>query len=229
MAQENDISKIIIGKHSNLQTFVTENLAYDGTAGKTKISIIGSDKKILKNIFLDGIWHCLGYVANRKCFLLVGEFQVGAWLPLTKIKYLSEVNFKIVDSKYFYKWPKNQNDPSGWTGVCAYPSENLKYVAFVGSLDNDEIKLMVLNTDKDSMEVLGEAPAPPPISDPHWQKEALRQCPGEWQWDFPCVDGYVEMDNGIIKFNKDTLTVSYGHDTVIKRSIKRKIKVWSLN
>ena len=88
---------------------------------------------------------------------------------------------------------------------------------------------MVLNTDKDLIKVLGDPPAPPPISDPYWQKEALRQCEGKWEWDFPCFDGYVEMDSGIITFKNNNIYVSYGKDTVDKRSDKRRIKSWKLN
>ncbi len=229
LLNKNTPSKLILGKNLALQTLVLETPEYDGSYGKTKISIYSvPDNKKTKDFVLEGIWHCLGYITSRKSFFLVGEFQEGACLPLTKIKYLSEDNYEVTDSKYRYNAIKGDNDPLSWNALTAVPSEDLKYIAFVGDLGKANTRLIVLNTDKDLMTVLGDPPAPPPISDPYWQKEALRQSPDNWVWDFPCVDGYVEMDNGIIRFNKDTLSVSYGNDTVIKRSGKRKTKTWKL-
>jgi hypothetical protein len=52
----------------------------------------------------------------------------------------------------------------------------------------------------------------------------LTQSPGDWEWGELVIGGFVQMDEGIIQFNGGTLIVSYGKDTVIKRSNKRTFK-----
>jgi hypothetical protein len=220
----------VAGKTVVLQTKVIEQLEYDGSPGKTRINgspLLGT--KQTKSFELEGIWHCLGYVTSRKSFLLVGQFQEGAWVPLTKIKYLSEDDFKITDSKYKYNYPKNQKQPAGWEALAVVPGENLRYVAFVGNLDWGKTQLMVLDTEKDLIKILGDPPAPPPITDSALKKEAQKQVQGKWGWDSLLVGGYTQMDKGIITFKDGVIYASYGKDTVLKRAKKRTVKSWKLN
>jgi hypothetical protein len=218
-----------VGNETTLQTRLLKHAVYDGSDGKTELAMFStSNRKKLKNMKWDGVWHCLGYIKARKYYLLVGEFQTGAFLPLLRMKYLSADGNVTLDSRYRWNFPKSDSESHGWMGFGAVPNPDLSFVAFVGCLDESPMSVMILDTQKDEMKVLGRAPAPPPIKDPHWREEALKHPLNDWVWGGPSVDGFEEMDAGVIEFDKDKVTVSYGDDTPVKRADKRIFKTWDL-
>jgi|GEM_PF-1670886 hypothetical protein len=220
------------GDATFLQTRLLKHAQYDGDDGRTEITVLSKvEHKRLKKLRWKGVWHCVGYIRSSQAFLLVGEFQVGAWLPLTKIRYLSAEGNEAIDSRCQRNYPKSQEELGGWMGFSVIPNDDLSFISFIGCFEGSAMSLMVLDAQKDELKVLGAAPAPPPISDPYWLKEVQRMIAEdhEWAWGGPGADGYIPMDDGVIVYKDDKLIVSYGDDTPVRRAVKRTYKTWDLN
>lgn len=196
-----------------IEVFVTERPVYDKSSGQTLIEIVSEkDGQLVESFALEGVWHDLGYLKEKKRYVLAGEFQTGAWSPLRKLAYIDE-EFVLKYSKAF---------PEHWMAFAAIPGSNLKYIAFVG-----QEEVTVLNAETDTLKVVGRSPSPPPVDkDLCWDSiKTSGQAAGRWEWGNFCADGYTEMDEGIITFPaEDVLLISYGRDTYKKRAAKRSYK-----
>ncbi|MBN1771906.1 MAG: hypothetical protein JXB32_11625 [Deltaproteobacteria bacterium] len=173
----------------------------------------GSDRPAWRRD-LEGRWTVLGYSPARHAYVLGGQFQKGACLPLDDLRYLEERTGALLPSRL---------NSRRWIAFAAVPSPTLRYVALIARVDGQpQFRLHVFDVDNDEIAEAGPAPAPPPTDfkcDPprtHW-------------WDLD-VDGWVEMDAGIIVFSADErrLTASYGDDSCAARSAQRTIREWDL-
>lgn len=196
-----------------IEVFVTERPVYDKSFGKTLIEIVSEkDGQLVEAFALEGVWRDLGYMQGKKLYVLAGEFQTGAWSPLKKLAY--------IDEEFVLKYSKAV--PEHWMAFAAIPSDNLKYIAFVG-----QEEVTVLNVETDTLRVAGRSPLPPPVDmDLCWEGiKTSGQAASRWQWGSFCADGYTEMDEGIITFpSEDVMLISYGRDTYKKRAVKRSYK-----
>lgn len=112
---------------------------------------------------------------------------------------------------------------------AAVPSPRGRFVALVADIRDGGFKLTALDTVTDTLVPVGKAPAPPPI-----QQDDLDVCEDvrngrTFIWG-DLIDGFVEMDAGIITFrNEETLAVSYGPDGCRRRSRQRQVRQWNLS
>ncbi|MBI5489415.1 MAG: hypothetical protein HY905_18930 [Deltaproteobacteria bacterium] len=205
------------GSVSRLRSGLVEAPQHDGSFGKTRFELEatdGSDRPPWRRD-LEGQWTVLGYSPVRHAYVLGGQFEKGAWLPLDDLRYLKERTGSLLPSRL-----------SGreWIALAAIPSPTLRYVALIARVDGQpQFRLHVLDLEKDEIAEVGPAPAPPPTDfkcDPPPQ-------PHQWGDE---VDGLVEMDAGIIVFSADErrLTASYGDDTCAARSAQRTTREWNL-
>ncbi len=190
---------------------------FDGAAGHDTV-LLRANGKVRATISLEGQWRCLGFVAATGRYLLLGSFQVGAWLPAKAIKYVDEATGKVTESAL---------SATDWMALGVLASPQLRYVAFVGSRQNGPMKLEVLDTATDQLRELGATPAPPPAPDAVADPAEL----DPWQWGSYGSDALVELDpaTSLVRFTGDTLlSASYGKDTFQKRATKRTERTWSL-
>lgn len=196
-----------------MEVFVTERPVYDKSFGQTLIELVSEkDGQLVESFILEGVWHDLGYMPEKKRYVLAGEFQTGAWSLLRKLAYIDE-EFVLKYSRAF---------PEHWMAFAAIPGSNLKYIAFVG-----QEEVTALNVETDTLRVAGRSPLPPPVDkDLCWDGiKTSGQATSRWQWGNFCADGYTEMDEGIITFpSEDVMLISYGRDTYKKRAAKRSYK-----
>lgn len=196
---------------------VTARPLYDGAAGTTHLRMTRGDDVAMETDW-PGVWRALSCDPTEHRFVLSGEFQQGGWLPIRRIRYLSERSTLYTESQY------NGRD---FLAFAAVPAADGRWVAFVGILDEGtEFRLLVLETRLDALLTLGAPPAPPPSTDVA-PKDLDADCP--WT-SWPCFhDGWVEMDPGIITFDGATLKVSDGaKDSPQGRDKERKVRTWDL-
>ncbi len=139
------------------------------------------------------------------------------------VRYVSEKKPGLVESKGF-------NDR--YIAVETIPSADLRFIAFIGHSCKDELwQLYVLDTNLDTIRLLGKAPDPAPFSKDSLEtiksgfdpKDHQDPCMN-WQW------GYTDaLEPSICKFvAPHVLQVSYGKDTCMRRSKTRIMRRWSL-
>ncbi|TAL67763.1 MAG: hypothetical protein EPN82_13400 [Bacteroidetes bacterium] len=206
------------GNSTYLQIKILSLPKHDKSDGETMLLLHSQkDSSVLKEIKLDGIWHCIGFNPELNKYILGGMFQVGGWLPMCEIRYLAETNFEMKSS---------QINKTEWFSFIAVPDESLKYICLIGKYDEKYMVLFVLNTITDRVQILGNPPQPPPVDSSFVSEDFNRE---EWQWGSSYADGFTVMDEGIIVFKKnDKLCVSIGKDTPLKRSSKRKNIIYKL-
>lgn len=191
---------------------------HDKSPGETMLTIHSAkDSSVLKEYKLDGIWRCIGFNTLENKYILGGMFQVGAWLPICEIKYMDETTFELKPSQI------NKTD---WFSFVSVPDNSANYIALIGKYDEKYMVLYVLNTITDRVQILGKPPQPPPVDSSFINDDMLRE---SWQWGCAYADGFTEMDDGIIVFEKnDKLRVSFGKDSPLRRAVKRKNVVYKL-
>jgi hypothetical protein len=193
---------------------------HDGSYGAARLELQAvADRRTILTKKLEGTWRVLGYVAARRAFLLGGQFETGAWLPLDDLEYVDEASGTMSRSRV--------TADGNWIAFAVVPGPDGRFVAAVGEYRADQafgagrFRLQLLDAAKDALFDLGRPPAPPPQEEPPEE-------PGRWQWGDP-VDGVVEMDPGIITFvDARTLRVSTGADTWKRRGQRRQIRSWDL-
>jgi hypothetical protein len=202
------------GATARLKIEVKERPRHDVTDGSVALRLEAlADHKAIAAKTMEGTWRALAYVPAAHLFVLGGQFEVGAWLPLNNISYLDEATGALR--------PARHNED--WLALAAVPSPDGRFIAFVGALGDHYFRLEVLDTVNDGLYELGQPPAPPPDAHP-----VAKTSSGEWDWGDP-IDTVTEMDPGIITFPDDhTLRVSYGRDTPAGRAPKRTAKSWDL-
>lgn len=197
---------------------------HDGSYGAARLELQTlADHRMVVSKKLEGVWQVLTYVPSTRTFVIGGEFEAaGSWLPLDEIRYVDEATGAMRMSRY---------DSGTWIAFAAAPGPDGRFIVFVGESRADRafeagpFRLQVLDTTKDALYDLGRPPAPPPLS----EDEASQLEPDEgWDWGSP-IDGFVQMDPGIITFSDaHTIRVSYGADTIKRRSRQRRQRSWDL-
>jgi hypothetical protein len=209
------------GATARIRVQTTELAMHDGSYGAARLELrrLADGKPILTKK-LEGTWRVLAYVAARRAFLLGGQFEVGAWLPLDDLEYVDEATGAMTRSRV--------TADGNWIAFAVVPGPDGRFVAAIGEYRADQafgagrFRLQLLDAAKDALFDLGRPPAPPPAEDPPDEGR------GRWQWGDP-IDGLVEMDPGIITFvDAHTLRASYGADTWKRRASRRTAKTWDL-
>jgi hypothetical protein len=185
------------------------------TLGRTSL-VLRSEPggEILLDKEVEGNWFCVGFNRRSKTYIVGGMLERGAWLPLCSMQYLREDGSSLEPSAF---------DRLGYLAMTALASPGGRYIAFIGGR-NTTGTLCVLDTERDLVRKLGQAPAPP-----HNAFES-DTCSGEpFRWGTCWGDGYVEMDAGIVRFKSEhVLEVSYGDDSPHGRAKKRRVKRFTL-
>ncbi len=228
--EEGNESAWVQGATSKLRIITTKAPEYDGDQGAVRIEIrIDGGKKKAKTLSLSpGIWLCLAYSRPAKAFVLGRVLQKGRAQPVVRLEYLDEGAWMIRNSKNSSNWDSEGYDnkkDNHFSALAAVPSPDGRYIAMIGDFKSESGKLMALDSVLDSLEVLGEPPAPPPGSATGVNKESGF----DWHGGGPS-DGFLNMDPGILVFKStDTLRASYGNDTSKARASDRRIKEWNLH
>ncbi len=207
----------VTGDGTTLTTRVIEHPVYDGAAGKIHLRLANGKDVVLETDW-PGVWRGLSLDAEEHRYVLVGEFQQGGWLPVRRIRYLNARSRIYAESKY------NGRDFLAFTAVA---SSDGRWVALVGLLgEGDDFKLLLLDVRNDHIVELGVPPAPTPSTDVA-PKDLSAKCP--WT-SWACFhDGWVDLDPGIVTFEKGSLKVSYGEgDSPKGRGKKRTVRSWDL-
>jgi hypothetical protein len=164
----------------------------------------------------EGRWTCLGFDEAIDAYVVSGVFQVGAWLPVGAIRYLSEDG----------KWRDSAFGSAQHMALAMVVSPSTRFVAYVGG-PNGTDGLFALDVEANTVRRLGPAPAPPPAAD----AGMANLCRGErFVWGSCWADGLVEFDPGIVWFASDNdLVVSYGRDAARGRAKKRTVRHFHLD
>ncbi|HXU02403.1 MAG TPA: hypothetical protein VN903_15670 [Polyangia bacterium] len=213
-----DASAWTAGATARLRVVQTKPAAHDGSYGSARVELqaLGDHRQILSKE-IEGTWRVLAYAPAARAFVIGGQFETGAWLPLDAVSYLDEATGALRPARF----------TGTWIAFAAVAGPNGRFVAFVGKWGPDadtagRFRLQVLDAAADALYDVGPAPAPPP--DSFWAEEHRRRC----DWGDP-VDGFVEMDAGIVRFTDDhTLRASYGADSCLKRGARRREQTWDL-
>jgi hypothetical protein len=204
----------VSGQTARLKIDLKEMPRHDASNGAVVMRLeSAADHRAILTKTMEGTWRVLAYVPSARMFVLGGQFEVGAWLPLDVVSYLDEKTGALR--------PARHNED--WMALAAVPSPDGRFIAFVGARADEYFRLELLDTVNDALYELGQPPAPPP--DPQ------RTTKGEghdWDWGDP-IDGMTDMDAGIITFPDDhTLRVSFGRDTFRARAKRRTVRSWDL-
>jgi hypothetical protein len=202
------------GQTARLRVVAKEMPRHDGSYGSAEIRLETlADHRVVSAKTREGTWTVICYVPAARAFVLGGQFEMGAWLPLDVIEYVDEATGALRESRY---------GGGSWMAFAAVPSPDGRFIAFVAARRNvDPFRLEVLDVARDALFELGPAPRPPP--EPSYEPEA-----GHWGWADP-VDGLVDMDPGILTFPDDhTLRATYGADTYRRRAAHRSVRSWDL-
>ncbi|MEW6515386.1 MAG: hypothetical protein AB1439_00590 [candidate division FCPU426 bacterium] len=208
---------------ASTQLRITQVLAkmprHDVDLGRTTLTLLSLDgkKELLKETFTE-VWECLGYNPTAKRYVLITKNEHGTKVTLRGLVYLEENPARFKDSVFGEKQ---------FEAAASLPGPDGNYLALIGAPEGeDTYKLYVLNLVADKLQLLGDAPGPPPLTkeDLEWP-EALDMMAA---WEAP-ERHYTELEPGIWSFtNPSTLQVSYGKDTYKARNKKRSIKTWDL-
>ena len=180
---------------------------HDQSIGRTKFVLRSEpDGATLSSREFEGQWFCFGYNAKISSYSVGGIEQKGAWLPLRSIQYLAEDGSSRPSAF----------DRLDFIALSTAMSPAGRYIVFIGGRIGIE-GLFVLDTERDTIKKLGREPLPPP------SEFAADSCEGQaFEWGGCGADGYVEMDEGILRFvSENELEVSYGKDKPTKRAKKR--------
>jgi len=225
-----------IGGETTLTLCQLEKARYDESPGIARVRLWGiCDRTKIHESKLEGTWNVKGFNHSTGAYTLFGIFQDGGAMRYNKVAYLDEASMELRSSRY--------GDSEEIQLNAAVPSPNGRWIAIIGSAP--KWGLHVLDTTKDKIIRIGEEPAPPPEPDCCWKPSRsgrlgpdggvdalvaeLEAENGEYSWSWGCaLFNVMEMDDDIISFQGDTLLVSYGADTVLKRAEKRKVKKMKL-
>jgi hypothetical protein len=211
---------VVRGDKTELTIDLLSYPQYNGDSGASHLTLtLLADSSEVYSERLAGNWHCLGYNAFAGAYVLAGEFQVGAWLPLRRIRYLHEEGLELQESRFHSE---------DWLAFAAVPSQDLEHVVFVGGKQSVNT-LFALHTATDRIVDLAVAPPSPAPLDSIGAKE-FAEVQGTERWGWELFDGYTSMDEGVIVFEGDSLLrVSYGDDTAFGRGEDRTTKEWRLS
>ena len=189
---------------------------HDQSLGRTRFVVRSAPHgEVIGSKEFEGQWFCFGYSANAHAYIIGGVYQIGAWLPLGSIQYLSEDGNSSKPSAF---------DRKGYNALSSVSSPANRFIVFIGGkLTSGE--LFVLDMERDIVRKLGTAPLPPP-------NQGLDViCHDEpFEWGSCWAERYLDMDDGIFRFTSETeLEVSYGKDGPLSRATKRRIRKFRLD
>lgn len=206
---------------AELRIETVEHAMHEGSAGKCLIELVSrSDGSKVFSKELEGAWTQLGYNAKTKDHVLGGLFELGAWLPVREIRYLSD------DGRRGLR-PARINKEE-WFALGTATSPDGRFIAFVGTDDRHPgTSLFVFDTTRDQQTYLGTPPHPAPADSredaPGYGQE------GYWDWGGGCCDGHFVMDRRVVWFESPSvLKVDYGFDPAKKAGQRKRIKSWDL-
>jgi membrane-bound inhibitor of C-type lysozyme len=215
------------GGSFKLTVSVIRAAQYDGADGVSKAEVWSGGKKLKALALPPGEWRCLAYSQPRKAFVLGGSLQKGYTMPVNKLRFLSEPDWSSSAARSSSLWGDEgagTRADNGFAALAAVPSRDGRYVAFIGSLGEENGALFAFDTVEDAFAVLGDPPAPPPGTADGIAKEAHF----DWTGGGPS-DGFIPLDAGILLFPvPGVLRASYGADSVKARAKKRTTKDWDL-
>jgi hypothetical protein len=206
---------------------------YDSSYGTVSLELLdAADGTLLFETKLEGTWHPKGFNPRTGCYTLIGAFQTGAAFLYNDLVYLNEKARSIRPSKYSNPELTRYND-GFFEANAAVASPDGRYVALL--VGND---LRILDTTRDDMAFVGQSPAPPPAeeacaydSEPivYADPRTHDRLSASFNWAWACVMWeYTDMDPGIISFEGDAVTVSYGEDTYQGRAEARSTRAYPL-
>ncbi len=210
----------VTGTTARVRVAQTKAASHDGSYGSARVELEAlSDRRQILTRELEGTWRVLAYAPAARAFVLGGQFEVGAWLPLDAVSYVDEATGAIRPARFAQ---------GSWVAFAVVPGPTGRFIAFVGkwgshATEGGRFRVQVLDTAGDALYDVGAAPAPPP--DAFYAEEGRRRC----DWGDP-VDGVVEMDAGIVRFvDERTLRISMGADSCVKRATRRREQTWDLD
>jgi hypothetical protein len=193
---------------------------HDVDMGRTELITYSlADRKVLLKETLKEIWECIGFNTQTQKYLIISKNEHGVKVTLRGLVYLDEAKAAFQDSifgRLHFEATASLYGPDG------------KYLALIGAPEGKEIyRLYVLNTISDELREIGEPPAPPPLTPTDLDNQDAVQMMGPWE---APERHYTELEQGIWEFtDPHTLRVSYGKDSLKRRSKERIIKEWDLN
>lgn len=192
---------------------------HDVDMGRTELIIYSlADLKVLLKETLKEIWECIGFNAQTRKYLIISKNEHGVKVTLRGLVYLDELKAAFQDSifgKLHFEATASLYGPDG------------TYLALIGAPERkDTYRLYVLNTTSDDLREIGEPPAPPPLTAADLDNQDAEHMTGPWE---APERHYTELEHGIWEFtDPHTLRVSYGKDSLKRRSKNRLIKEWKL-
>jgi hypothetical protein len=173
---------------------------------------------VLLKEMLKEIWECIGFSVQTRKYLIISKNEHGVKVTLRGLVYLDEAKAVFQDSifgRLHFEATASLYSPDG------------TYLALIGVPEGKDIyRLYVLNTISDELREIGEPPAPPPLTAEELDNQDAKHMMGPWE---APERHYTEMEQGIWEFtDPHTLRVSYGKDSLKRRSKKRTIKEWDL-
>jgi hypothetical protein len=196
---------------------------HDVDMGRTRVVLRNRETQaILIDETLTELWECLGFNPRTGRYLIVSKNESGVKVTLRGLLYVDEPKAAFIDSifgnDHFHAVASLYESGSGVLALIGWKD--------TGAGRHAQVRLYALHTSIDVLVELGPPPAPPPLS-----SEELRLPMASdmvWPWHAP-ERHYTELGPGIWRFaNPTRLDVSYGPDTVRKRSPRRWIKRFDL-
>ncbi len=195
----------------------------DGDPGVSRMRVLGPDSAMLVEAEYAGTWYELGYDSVGKRFVVAGAFEMGGWLPIRSLAYVSALDGTMERTGF---------GADGWYAFAVVLDRNgLRYAAFVGgNVRADSLGLYGWDLRRNACIRLGAAPGPPPIGDNEELARFHREEDG-YVWGVPPWDGYCSIEQSVLAFDPATpgmVKASYGADTEARRARKRSPQVWNL-
>jgi hypothetical protein len=195
---------------------------HDVDMGRTRLVLRTKDGKILLDETLNEVWECLGYNPRTRRYLVTSTNEHGVKVTLRGLVYIDETSAVFKESMFgkrqFHAVSSLYKSDSGYLALIGWGQ---------GEGEEEDVQLYALDTNTDQLKVLGTAPAPPPLSPEERKSREARLM--LWPWNAP-ERHYTKLDESIWSFtDSGTLRVSYGPDTIRKRSKQRTEKRWDLD
>ncbi|MBN1594672.1 hypothetical protein JW933_01970 [candidate division FCPU426 bacterium] len=192
---------------------------HDVALGRTMLVLRSRNGKkvLLKETFTE-LWECLGYNPRTRRYVLVSQNEHGVKVTLRGLVYLEENRPRFTDSVFARK---------RFQAAASLYSPEGTYLVLVGApAGEDQYRLYALDLEQDQLLLLGDAPAPPPLSQEDLEYPEAADLMGPWE---APERHYTELEKEIWSFvNPHTLQVGYGQDTISKRGRKREVRTWNL-
>lgn len=201
---------------------VTRSVRHDGAHGRALFTLKDrNDGRLLWKNELVGEGVCFGFNSHKRIHIIGARREHGIGVRLAELRYVDEVARADRSSVF---------DKRRLEAFAAVPGPGLRHLALI-AFDRDDVALLVLDVESDTIRKLGRAPLPPPLTatERKFVTEHPEVLEGKWGWMASFRDGFMELDPGIVVFEGDArLRVSYGDDTPYERRQERDAVVWDV-